>query len=291
MKYRHGFHAGNFADVHKHVTLVALLHALRRKEKGFLYVDTHGGAGYYRLDDAPPGAAREWQGGVGRFDGLEAVSGITEIADWLEICLALRRTGGEARGYPGSPLIGARLLRPQDRGVAIEHAISEAEALRRALPAHSRMRIECGDGFARLRALLPPPERRGLVLLDPPYEETAADFARTAAALTDALRRFATCTAMVWYPIKLQRDAAAWQMRLEACTERPLLHSELRLYPADSRASLNGSGITVINPPHRFAERMHVWLPALHERLAVDAGGGCSVREPTNLSGNPVAPV
>lgn len=277
MKYRHAFHAGNFADVHKHVTLVALLHALRRKEKGFLYVDTHAGAGFFRLADAP-GAAAEWRGGIGRFEQPGAAADVPEISDWLGICAAVRDTRGEAAGYPGSPLIAAHLLRAQDRGIAIERSASEAGLLRQALPAGCRLRIEEGDGFERLRALLPPPERRGLVLIDPPYEETAADFARVAAALDDALQRFATGVALVWYPIKLQREAAAWQARLEARIARPLLHSELRVHPADSRVSLNGSGLAIVNPPHLFLERMRAWLPVLCARLAMDGGGGWDAR-------------
>lgn len=291
MKYRHIFHAGNFADVHKHVTLVALIEALQRKPKGILFVDTHAGAGRYAI----PSQGGEACTGLGRMWPAPAASapstGHAEIDAWLALVAAERAQEAGRSLYPGSPLIAARLLRAQDRGIAIERSASEVRLLRQALPSGTRMRVEEGDGFERLRALLPPPERRGLVLVDPPYEETARDFAHVATALEDALRRFATGVFVAWYPIKLASDATAWQARLDARIARPLLHSELRLYPPDSRASLNGSGIAVVNPPHRLAERMRVWLPALYERLAVGAGGGWSVREHSGHSGDPAAPV
>lgn len=278
MKYRHARHAGNFADVHKHVTLLALLDALQRKEKGFLYVDTHAGRGLYDL----PEEAGEWRGGIGRLVGVDPAvppppGGSPEIDAYVSLVAAFRRARGASK-YPGSPLLAAQLLRPQDRGVAVELLADDAAALREALAPAGRVRAEAGNGFERLRALLPPPERRGLVLIDPPYEETQEDFARVAAALEDALVRFETGVLMAWYPIKLHREAAAWQARLEARIARPLLHSELRLHAADSRVSLNGSGLVIVNPPYLVAERMRLWLPALHERLAVDPRGGTAVR-------------
>ena len=280
MKYRHSFHAGNFADVHKHVALLALLRALKRKDKGFLYLDTHAGRGSYDLS----GGSAEAAAGVGRI--LQSQPAAQELRDYLEVINSFRK--GEARHlYPGSPLIAASELRAQDRAVLIELQGAEAHLLQQSLAAHPRekldVRVERGDGFAGLRAFLPPRERRGLTLLDPPYEEQE-DFGRVTAALTEAARRFPTGVVALWYPIKDQRSIAPWHAEcarsLQAASTVPpaLLASELWLYPRDSRVALNGSGLLIMNPPWLTFERMQVWLPELQSCLAVGPGGGSSVR-------------
>jgi 23S rRNA (adenine2030-N6)-methyltransferase len=177
MKYRHSFHAGNFADVHKHITLLALLHALKKKDKGFLYLDTHAGRGSYDLSGVPAEAA----GGVGRF--LEAQHVAPELRDYAALIAWLRARTARRHLYPGSPLIAAAELRPQDRAVLLELQGAEAHALEQSLRvlADERatelpVRVERGDGFQRLKAFLPPPERRGLTFIDPPYEEMQRDF-------------------------------------------------------------------------------------------------------------------
>jgi 23S rRNA (adenine2030-N6)-methyltransferase len=279
MKYRHSYHAGNFADVHKHVTLLALLAALQRKEKGFLYLETHSGRGAYDLS-----GGTEAESGVSR---LNITSNSAEELQQYAAALASYRTQHRGpRAYPGSPLLAASKLRPQDRAVFIELLQPEARALEQALADSSHVRVEQGDGFDRLRAWLPPPERRGLILIDPPYEETSGDFGRVSAAIGEALRRFQTGVIAAWYPIKDERDISAWQTGLVrgglACET---LAAELWLYPRDSRVALNGSGMLIVNPPYLMAERMRVWLPQLHAQLAhgssgLDAGqiGGTSVR-------------
>ncbi|HJS89548.1 MAG TPA: 23S rRNA (adenine(2030)-N(6))-methyltransferase RlmJ [Steroidobacteraceae bacterium] len=284
MKYRHAHHAGNFADVHKHVTLLALLAALKRKDKGFLYLETHAGRGAYEL----AASGGESAAGIGRFEtwlGSHSAATAEELRHYGERVLRLRRERGEPRLYPGSPLLAVRELRPQDRAVLIEQLHPEARALEKALP-HSgalaqRLRVESGDGFERLRAWLPPAERRGLTFMDPPYEETR-DFVRVRQAAAEALRRFATGVVAVWYPIKDARDTAAWQsallVDLAGELEGELLVSELSLYPSDSRVALNGSGMLIVNPPYRLAERMQVWLPQLYACLDLGHGGGAVVR-------------
>ena len=289
MKYRHEHHTGNFADVHKHVTLLALLAALKRKDKGFLYLETHAGRGAYDLS----GSSGESATGIGR---LEAQSGADapwwsaaeELRNYGERIALLRRERGEPRLYPGSPLLAASELRPVDRAVLIEQSAPEARALERALAdraqGHARrlqvahMRVESGDGFERLRAWLPPPERRGLTFIDPPYEETRRDFERVRHAAVEALRRFHTGVLAIWYPIKDERDTAAWQAALAGEVDCELLAAELSLYPRDSRVALNGTGMLILNPPYRMAERMEVWLPQLHACLDMGHGGGASVR-------------
>jgi 23S rRNA (adenine2030-N6)-methyltransferase len=283
VKYRHLHHAGNFADVHKHVTLLALLAALKRKEKGFLYLETHAGRGAYDLS----GPAGESATGIGRFDAQTGASGswrsgAEELRNYGERVELLRRERGEPRLYPGSPLLAASELRSADRAVFIEQLPAEARALEKALH-HSaviqqRLRVETGDGFERLRAWLPPNERRGLTLIDPPYEESRQDFERVRQAAAEALRRFHTGMVAVWYPIKDERDTAAWLAGLVGELDCPLLAAELSLYPRDSRVALNGSGMVILNPPYQLAERMQIWLPQLHACLDAGHGGGASVR-------------
>jgi 23S rRNA (adenine2030-N6)-methyltransferase len=298
MKYRHRFHAGNFADVHKHVTLLALLTALKRKDKGFLYLDTHAGRGGYDLSSPSAEAAA----GIGRFKpGADAAPELREYATLLE---HWRSSLGKPHFYPGSPLLALATLRAQDRAVLIERLATEAHALgdlvalagerrghrehherggQRQHPAQRpaaapRVHLERGDGYARLRAWLPPPERRALTFLDPPYEETRQDFLTVTSALSEGLRRFPTGVFAAWYPIKDERTTNAWHAACARALAAPLLVSELWLYPRDARAALNGSGLLIVNPPWRMLERMQVWLPQLQGYLKVGSGGGNSAR-------------
>jgi len=281
VKYRHAHHAGNFADVHKHVTLLALLAALRRKDKGFFYLETHAGRGAYDLSGAPGESGT----GIGRFESAAGAawrSGAPEVKNYGERVESLRRERRESRLYPGSPLLAASELRPQDRAVLIEQLPAEARALEKVLPdsvaGAQRIRIETGDGFERLRAWLPPRERRGLTFIDPPYEESRQDFDRVRQAAAEALRRFNTGIVAIWYPIKDERDTAAWHAMLAGELHCELLAAELSLYPRDSRVALNGSGMLILNPPYQLAERMQTWLPQLYACLDLGHGGGTSVR-------------
>jgi 23S rRNA (adenine2030-N6)-methyltransferase len=278
MKYRHSFHAGNFADVHKHVTLLALLRSLQKKAKGFLYLDTHAGRGSYDLSSP----SVEAQGGVQRL--LAAKYDAAELADYTSLLLRLREPAGRSHLYPGSPLIAAAVLRAQDRALMVELNGAEAHALDEALQglpgaavraAHTR--VERGDGFERMKAFLPPPERRGITLIDPPYE-APEDFVRVGEALREALRRFPTGVIAAWYPIKEQRKTATWVSQCSAGLSAAMLVSELWLYPRDARVALNGSGVLIVNPPWQMLERMRVWLPQLQACLAVGDSGGSSAR-------------
>jgi 23S rRNA (adenine2030-N6)-methyltransferase len=283
VKYRHRFHAGNFADVHKHITLLALLRALKKKDKGFLYLDTHAGRGSYDLSGAQEAAT-----GIDRF--MQSEHRAPELREYADLIRRFRATSAGRHLYPGSPLIGAAELRPQDRAVLIELQGAEAHTLEQALATVAAARggalsarVERGDGFAQLRAFLPPPERRALTFLDPPYEQTQQDFGQLIAALAEAARRFPTGVLAAWYPIKDERDIAPWQAEcvraLRALQQRTaVLASELWLYPRDSRVALNGSGLLLVNAPWLILERLRVWLPELQADLAVGAGGGSSTR-------------
>ncbi|MDE3116860.1 MAG: 23S rRNA (adenine(2030)-N(6))-methyltransferase RlmJ, partial [Pseudomonadota bacterium] len=204
MNYRHAYHAGNFADVAKHLALVAALRHLKKKEKPFVVLDTHGGRGRYDLS-AEAARTGEAAAGIGRLLPLAGEDNLPEI---LKTYLDLVAQEG-AGHYPGSPLLAVRLLRPQDRLVAIEKHPEEAAALQAVLAPFGNARAIEGDGYGRLAALLPPKERRGLVLIDPPYE-APDEFERAAAALKAAYRRFATGIYMLWFPIKFPAAADAF---------------------------------------------------------------------------------
>ena len=275
MKYRHVYHAGNFADVHKHVTLVALLAALARKDKGFLYFETHAGRGVYER----AGGGGEAAAGIERLRRTACTA--PELRHYLDRVAALRRTGGSTRLYPGSPWFAAEALRAQDRAVFVEILPEQAEALRSALRtagSAAQLRVESGDGLARWQAALPPPERRSLTLVDPPYEHTREEFERVRTQTAAALRRFPTGVVAVWYPVKDARDTGRWLAAVQRDIGRPMLAAELRLFPCDSRVALNGSGMLIINPPYRLDEAMTTWLAELHGHLDTGAGGAAAVR-------------
>ncbi len=266
MKYRHSYHAGNFADLHKHITLLALLEALKRKEKGFAYFETHAGRGTYDLGSSP-----EASGGSGRFTGGEYRA--QELRDFAALLADFRSARRQSRAYPGSPAIAAHTLRDQDRAIFCEINPAEARALERELG----VRVECADGFERLRAWLPPKERRALTFIDPPYENNRQDFERVIASIADALQRFGTGVYAAWYPIKDEREIRAWHESFARAITAETLISELWLYPRDSKVALNGSGLLVVNPPYQVDERMRLWLPELQARLDVGHSGGTRV--------------
>lgn len=275
MKYRHAYHAGNFADVHKHVTLLALLAALKRKDKGFLYLETHSGRGVYDLSDSAAEAAV----GITRLVG--AACDAAQLRYYLARVAELRRAAGSQRLYPGSAWLAASELRAQDRAVFTEWQPAEARALERSLaeiPGNRRVQVDSGDGFAKLRAALPPLERRALIFIDPPYEDPRSDFEQARTAVAQALRRFPTGVLAIWYPIKDDRIAAAWHSDLAREVQREALLAELWLYPRDSRVALNGSGLLIVNPPYRLQEAMEPWLAELHRHLDAGHGGGATIR-------------
>ncbi len=271
MKYRHQYHAGNFADVHKHVLLLEVLRALARKDKGLLYIDTHAGRGDYDLHPGDPQHPAEWQAGAAR---LLATTPSHEALIRYRDLVAVGAHGASLH-YPGSPLIAARTLRPVDRAVFFETQREEAGQLRKVLPESKRLRVEGTDGLQGLRALMPPPERRGCVLIDPPYEERA-DFTHVLNAVKDALQRFESAVLILWLPVKLRGDFDAWFATLQTAAVRPVLASLLWMHPCDSRAALNGSALVLVNPPYLVEQEMRAWLPELRALLG-GAQSGCEV--------------
>lgn len=275
MQYRHVFHAGNFADVHKHIALLQLIALLQKKEKGFLYLDTHAGEGLYDLSGPDARQGAESGAGIGRLEEAAAQAGAAPIQHYLATVDRIRRHHGNQRSlYPGSPLLAAISLRAADSALCFELQAPVSRALQRALdrtPLAAAARVENEDGYRALKAHLPPPTRRGLVLIDPPYE--AGDEERQlATALQEGLQRFETGVFAIWYPIKRQHEADLWISRVTRGITRPTVTAEFCLHVADHSAGLNGSGMLVVNPPWQFAQDAAAWQPAL-EKLLGAAGG------------------
>jgi len=265
MNYRHGFHAGNFADVLKHLALCELLRLLTVKDKKLFVLDTHAGAGGYDLVGDLARRTREAEGGVLRLMTLRRAGMPAVAARYLAAVSAYDRKFGPAgpglRRYPGSPRLVRVMLRPGDRYVACELHPTEALALKREFAGDRAVEVRRADGYHALKALLPPVERRGLVLIDPPFE-APDEFDRLQRALKQALRRFATGCYAIWYPIK-DEAAAAFAGSLAGLKAVTL---ELRLASAPD-GKLAACGLAVINPPWKFEEAMHEALPWVAQAL------------------------
>jgi 23S rRNA (adenine2030-N6)-methyltransferase len=272
MKYRHAYHAGNFADVHKHVALLHLVAALQRKPKGFLYLETHAGRGHYEL-------GAEADAGYLALRSAERMAA-AETAPLQAYLAAESALAGSKGGYSGSPLLAAQALRTVDRGVCCELQPPELRALERALAEYTpaaRLHCQGGDGFHALREHLPPPERRALVAIDPPYEESR-DFERVLESMTHAVQRLANVTVLAWYPIKDERTLSAWRLRAAATVGAPLLALELWLFPRDAAVALNGSGLLIANPPFQFDVEAGAWQAELARLLGAEIRGGHSLQ-------------
>jgi 23S rRNA (adenine2030-N6)-methyltransferase len=270
MNYRHAFHAGNFADVHKHAVLGRVLAHLRLKPAAFRVIDTHAGAGRYDLSGPQPSRSGEWRAGIARvWEVLRRGEPEALLAPYLDVVSALN-PAGTLTVYPGSPLIIQNLLRPQDRLIACEFEPTAAAALAQALRGDRRAKALAIDGWTALGAYVPAKERRGLVLVDPPFEE-AADFGRLSGALAAAYRKWPTGIYMLWYPIK-ERDAPdALARRLQRLAVPKLLRSELTLGQPQVEGGLAGSGLVVVNPPFTLEEELRRLMPALGAALSRNA--------------------
>jgi 23S rRNA (adenine2030-N6)-methyltransferase len=250
MNYRHAFHAGNFADAVKHVALAAILLHLRRKGTPFAVIDTHAGRGLYDLSAEEAQRTNEAADGIARLRGQAAQT--DALAKYLEIV-----SGFDTQRYPGSPLIAARLLRPQDRLVAVEKHPEEYDGLRAALFPFANARAVAGDGYAELPPLLPPPERRGLVLIDPPYE-AEDEPQRVAAAFAAAYRRFANGIYLIWLPLKehAQAGALAGELRNAGAAKLLSLAFDAGRAAGDAPGRLSAAGLLIVNPPYGFDTEM-----------------------------------
>ncbi|HEX2492751.1 MAG TPA: 23S rRNA (adenine(2030)-N(6))-methyltransferase RlmJ [Steroidobacter sp.] len=268
MNYRHVFHAGNFADVHKHLVLLSLIERLKVKPKPLLYLDTHAGRGWYDLRSADASRSNEWRCGVARV--IDAAAASEELRRYQQVVGAASAWG--AHRYPGSPLLAAQQLRDADRIVVVEQQAAEAQALQQATRNRRGVSVVCGDGYSALKTYLPPRENRGLVLIDPPYESDN-EFTAVAEALQFALRRWPTGVFAAWHPIKAGQESARFHASLQRSGLRKLLLLELTIHPADSPLGLNGSGIVIANPPWRFDEAMKPALTELQTLLDPEGAG------------------
>lgn len=266
MNYRHGYHAGNAADVHKHTVLLALLTALQRKPGGLLLLDTHAGRGDYPLDGEQAQKTQEAASGIGRLLAPPPQHPL------LQALLRATAAALAQRHYPGSPCLLAQALRAQDRLVACELQDEEFQALRQRLAGQPRVALHHRDGYEALPALLPPAERRGLVLIDPPFEAQRDEFAAVEQALRAALRRWPTGVYALWYPIKRRSDLNPVFRRLCELPVARLLQSELNWKPPELALALNGSGMLILNPPWQLELELAPALQELGRRL--DQGGG-----------------
>lgn len=264
MNYRHAYHAGNFADVLKHAVTAAVLLRMQGRPKPLAYVESHSGAGLYRLDSPEARRSREAESGVLRL--ADAVPRSPALAAYLRLVAALPENRAALCAYPGSPLLAAGLLGDDDRLVLVEAVPGEAEALRRLFRHDPRVAVHCRDGWEALGALLPPTPRRGLVLVDPPYE-APDDFRRVAAGLALARRRWNVGVLAAWYPIKDRRTLRPFYRALSSAGLGPLLRVELAVRPDDNPAGLNGSGMVIAAPPFGLEQDLRRLLEELGPTL------------------------
>ena len=270
LSYRHAFHAGNHADVLKHLILLQIAEYMGEKPAPFWIIDTHAGAGCYALDSAQAGKLGEFRDGVGR---LWKASGLPPAAaDYLDF-IRMLNPDGELRHYPGSPWLASQLLREGDRLRLYELHTTDIKFLQEAFKSAGRkVTVSHGDGFAGLKALLPPPPRRALVLIDPSYE-TRDDYANVVKGLQEALKRFPTGTYAVWYPMLSKPESRKLPERLKALGAANWLNATLEVRaPAKDGFGMHGSGMFVINPPWTLEKKLHETLPRLSELLAQGDG-------------------
>lgn len=297
LSYRHAFHAGNHADVLKHVVTIQLLHYLNQKDTPYMYIDTHAGAGVYALDDGYASKNAEYETGIGKL--WERKDLPPPVAEYVQLIKSLNPSG-KMRYYPGSPYCAEKVMREADRLRLFELHPSDSKILNenfRKLEAHAaaqgqrpttrgkRVMIQKGDGFLGLKALLPPPSRRGLVLIDPPYEDKT-DYRRVRDTLTDALQRFATGTYAVWYPVLQRMESRQFPDQLKRLTANGWLNVTLSIStPSPDGFGLHSSGIFVLNPPWTLEPMLRELMPYLVATLGTDSGAGFAVE-----SGQTVAP-
>lgn len=280
MNYRHAYHAGNFADVLKHAVLTLVIEHAKLKPAPFRVIDTHAGIGRYDLRTAEATTTGEWQHGIGRLLGRDAAPLPEAVAKLLAPYLDLVRAenaDGRLHYYPGSPLVARRLLRPDDRLIAAELHPQDFAELDRLFARDVQAKAVKMDGWQALKAFLPPPERRGIILIDPPYE-VPHELERIVAALATAHRKFRGGTLLAWYPIK---DVALIERMHDAVValEIPkIMRAELFIRSRADTTRLNGCGLMIVNPPWTLPEALDAILPFLAERLGLDEHNGRSLQ-------------
>lgn len=269
LSYRHGFHVGHHADVFKHIVLTLLVRSLLSKDKPFFYLDTHSGAGRYRLDSEMAKKTREYETGIAKLwnvpDAPEA------LGDYLQAVHAANPDGG-LRYYPGSPRIVRHLLRPKDRMILCELHANEVKNLTLEFAADRQTKVEHQDGYAAIKALLPPSERRGLVHIDPAFE-VKGEWQRLLEAIQEGYKRWATGMFAIWYPLQDRFESDDFLRRLQRSGIRKILLAEVSIVNPSDILRLTGSGMAIINPPWHLEEQLKTLLPWLWDKLSVDGQG------------------
>jgi len=272
LNYRHAYHAGNFADMMKHGLLLVILRHLLRKPAGFCVLDTHSGCGVYDLVSAEAQKTGEWREGIGRFETLP--EGPEELVDYLT---SIQTLGAPAR-YPGSPSLIASMLRAQDRLICCELHPEDAATLRRNFRQQNQVAVHERDGYGALKAFLPPRDlKRGLILIDPPFEQ-GDEFIRLAEAIQTSRKLFPMGIIAAWYPIKHRAPVRQFHDALRDAGLRDLLDCSLLLRTPTDPTRLNGCGLLVASPPYLFEEQAKALLDALLPVLAQDGEGSIEIR-------------
>ncbi len=274
LSYRHSFHAGNHADVLKHIVLMLILENLKQKEKGFYYLDTHAGVGRYRLFGDEAEKTAEFVEGIGRL--WDKTDLPPDVQRYVDLIKKLNYGGKELRYYAGSPLIAAQLLRAQDRALLTELHPSDYPLLRNNFKQFENITAKRDNGFQQLKATLPPKERRGLVLIDPPYE-LKEDYDLVVKAVEEGYKRFATGVYAIWYPVVLRQQTKRIIKGLEATDIRKILQIELAIRPDSDQRGMTASGMIVINPPWTLEAQMKQILPYLTQTLVPEGTGSWQV--------------
>jgi len=273
MNYRHIYHAGNFADVLKHAVLARLVRYMQQKDKAFRVLDTHAGIGLYDMSSEEAQKTGEWRDGIGRLIKAELPKDAAEILQpYLDAVRELNPNmgaDGNVTHYPGSPKLARMLFRPQDRLSAMELHPDDCNTLSRLFEGDFQARVTELDGWLALGAHLPPKEKRGIVLVDPPFE-IEGEYERLVDGLSKAYRRFSTGTYCLWYPIKKGAPVAEFHAALKELNIPKILCAELLVRSDRETTGLSGSGLIIVNPPYTLKDELHVILPVLREKLAQD---------------------
>ncbi|KAE9537161.1 23S rRNA (adenine(2030)-N(6))-methyltransferase RlmJ [Ursidibacter arcticus] len=272
LSYRHSFHAGNHADVLKHIVLTLILDALKQKEKGFFYLDTHSGTGRYSLMSAEAEKTGEYVEGIARLWERDDLP--EEVALYLNEIKKINKD--KLRFYTGSPLLAVQQLRPQDRALLTELHPNDFPLLRNEFAKNRNVVTKRENGFQQLKSALPPKEKRGLVLIDPPYE-LKEDYELVVKAIIEGYKRFATGVYAIWYPVVLRQHTKRIVRGLEATGIRKILQIELAVRPDSDQRGMTASGMIVINPPWQLESQMKRILPYLTDVLVPEGTGSWSV--------------
>lgn len=281
MNYRHAYHAGNFADVLKHAVLALVIEHLKKKPAPFRVIDTHAGRGLYDLRGIEAGKTGEWHGGVGRLVAEPIPAGVAELcAPYLAAVASVnpRPLSHETLlAYPGSPAIARHLMRREDKLLVNELHPEDADALARHFKGDRQTKVLTIDAWQALKAALPPPERRGVILIDPPFEEPG-EFARIAQGLREIERRFETGIVLMWYPIKDGRMVAEFRHRIAESGVDKVLDVTLGIRAeTEAGPGLGSTGLMIVNPPYGLDASVEQLTRFLAERLAYEPGGRAQV--------------